>query len=76
MAGLFEVALINIRHLFDLGPFMKEAWVEFEKVCAVQTVIKKKDACECELQNVPCLPPVCAGIGPNKSCDTGQVEAG
>ncbi len=45
MAVQTEVALQNIGYVSDLGPHMKVAWAWFEKnrICAVQTVIRKSD---------------------------------
>ncbi len=43
MAVQTELALQN--YVSDLGPHMKVAWASFEKnrICAVQTVIRKSD---------------------------------
>ncbi len=45
MAVQTEVALKNIGYVSDLGPHMKVVWAWFEKnrICALQTVIRKSD---------------------------------
>ncbi len=45
MAVQTEVALQNIGYVSDLEPHMKVAWAWLEKnrICAVQTVIRKLD---------------------------------
>ncbi len=45
MAVQTEVALQSIGYVSDLGPHIKVAWAWFEKnrMCAVQTVIRKSD---------------------------------